>query len=349
MTCQAVTLHAVFAGVLCHVKELHLGNALLLYAIVTAAYPSNFLLYSVLALACYVECCLQVSGPTPEFESAKTAVARISLDPKIKQEVLAASNLAELYQQAGTSRKQGQQGSKGGAAAASSLAAAASSSAAAAFQAAAGQLTYQRLAASAPMQKATTVVVQQLLRYMELFYKRTSGSQQHSFEVAVLLDNSGSMSRLADETKQALVLLAEVLRRLEVKFAVVRFGRAHGQKVLKGLGDPFSAQAMQLALEAMTFDEGTYPASACDFVAREVFKGAVHASPSSSQIAAAAAAGTHEGSGPEVVHHRLVLALVDGLTQEMRAEVRLRQCCAIWGLHAGSMLVSACMQHNGSV
>jgi hypothetical protein len=265
---------------------------------------------------------------------ARTAVGRITIDPKIKQEVLAASNLAELYQQAGTSRKQGQQGSRGSTAAAASrsslAAAAAAGSAAAALQAAAGQLTYQRLAASAPMQKASTVVVQQLLRYMELFYKRSSGRQQHSFEVAVLLDNSGSMSRLADETKQALVLLAEVLRRLEVKFAVVRFGRAHGQVVLKALHDPFSAQALQLALEAMTFDEGTYPASACEFVAREVFKDAAVVNPSSSSstlgpAAGAAVAGSDDSSDVEIVHHRLVLALVDGLTQEMRAEVRLLQ------------------------
>lgn len=288
-------------------------------------------------LLLWLPCCLQVSGPTAEFELATTAVGRITIDPKIKQDVLAASNLAELYQQAGTSRKQGQHGSRSSTAAAaarnSAAAAAAVGSAAAALQAATGQLTYQRLAASAPMQKASTVVVQQLLRYIELFYKRSSGRQQHSFEVAVLLDNSGSMSRLADETKQALVLLAEVLRRLEMRFAVVRFGRAHGQVVLKGLQEPFSAQALQLALEAMTFDEGTYPASACEYVAREVFKDAPAISSSSSNggqaslPAAEAGVGSSGGSSsPEIVHHRLVLALVDGLTQEMRAEVRPPLC-----------------------
>lgn len=267
---------------------------------------------------------------------AQSAVAKITIDPRIKREVLAGSNLAELYQQAGTSRKQGQGPSSRGASSAAArgglAAGAAANSAAAALEAAAGRLTYQRLASSVPMQKASTVVVQQLLRYMELLYKYSSSRQQHSFEIALLVDNSGSMMRLADETKQALVLLAEVLRRLEVSFAVVRFGRAHGQVVLKGLNEPFSAQAMQLALEALTWDEGTYPASACEFVAREVFRDAPTAGTASSSSAvgqgsaaagAAATAGTAQGDSgaADVVHHRLVLALVDGLTQEMRAEV----------------------------
>lgn len=252
---------------------------------------------------------------------AQSAVAKITIDPKIKQDVLAKSNLGELYQQAGTSRKQGRH-SKGGVTASSNevLAShAAASLGSAALEAAAGRLTYQRLASSSPMQRASTAVVQQLLKYMELLYRCTSTTQQHCFEIALLVDNSGSMSRLADETKQALVLLAEVLRRLEVRFAVVRFGRAHGQVVLKGLDEPFSAQGMQLALEALTWDEGTYPASACDFVAHEVFK---HA-PMVAGRQASSRQQTTDVDGPDVVYHRLVLALVDGLTQEMRAEVSL--------------------------
>jgi hypothetical protein len=280
----------------------------------------------------------QITGPSPEMELAQAAVGKISIDPKIKQEMLAASNLAELYQQAGTSRRQGGRlpGSLNSSRTAHAEVAAAADSAAAAVEAAAGRLTYQRLAASRPMQKASAVVVQQLLHYMEQLYKHSSASQQHSFEIAVLIDNSGSMARLAVEAKQALVLLGEVLRHLELKFALVRFGRAHGQVVLKQLQQPFSAQVMQLALEALTWDEGTYPASACDFVAREVFRDAETAGQNKktssikgghntgTRMPAAATAddgGEVAGEAPGVVRHRLVLAIVDGLTQEMRAEV----------------------------
>ena len=44
----------------------------------------------------------------------------------------------------------------------------------------------------------------------------------------------------------------------------------HAQ-VLKQLNAPFTPLIGQLVLEAFTFDEGTYPATACDFVAKTVF------------------------------------------------------------------------------
>lgn len=58
-------------------------------------------------------------------------------------------------------------------------------------------------------------------------------------------------------------------------------------QVLKALDTPFTPLVGQLVLEAFTFDEGTYPATACDFVAKTVFnervgrpvhKGLLHAS-----------------------------------------------------------------------
>jgi hypothetical protein len=61
------------------------------------------------------------------------------------------------------------------------------------------------------------------------------------------------------QTHQALVLLCEVLRRLESPFALVRFGRRAGQAVLKGFGDEFGAARGQFALDALTFTEGSYP------------------------------------------------------------------------------------------
>jgi hypothetical protein len=267
-------------------------------------------------------------------------MAKLKIDPKLKQQCLDACSLSDLYQQAGTTRRQASGGGGAALRASNNLSATAAASQDAAMAAAQGKLTYQQLVASKPMQRACSVVTQQLLQYMEQLYKLSSSTQQHVFEIALLVDNSGSMARLVDETKQAMVVVAEVLRRLEVKFAIVRFGRAHGQLVLKGLDDPFSAQTMQLALEALTCDEGTYPASACHFVATEVFKDASeqvsslpitqhHSASSRSSIkagpAAAAAADVDIAGGVgtgSVQHHRLILAIVDGLTHETRAEVR---------------------------
>lgn len=180
---------------------------------------------------------LQMSGPSPEFQMAQSAMAKLSISPALKQQMLDQVSLNELYSQAGTTRRHKLRPQP-----APKLEPAVAASQAAAVAAAREQLTYQRLVASKPMQRAVAVVSQQLRNFMGELYKKSSASQQHSFEVALLIDNSGSMARLVDETKQAMVLLAEVLRRLEVKFALVRFGRAHGQVVLKGLNQPFSAQ-----------------------------------------------------------------------------------------------------------
>jgi hypothetical protein len=261
-------------------------------------------------------------------------MAKLKIDPKLKQQCLDSCSLTELYQQAGTTRRQASAAGSAALRASSNLYAAAAANQAAAMAAAQGKLTYQQLVASKPMQRACSVVTQQLLQYMEQLYKLSSNAQQHVFEIVLLVDNSGSMVRLVDETKHAMVLVAEVLRRLEVKFAIVRFGRAHGQLVLKGLDDPFSAQTMQLALEALTCDEGTYPASACHFVATDVFKDAsanasesptLHAGKSSLSRAGTAAAAdvalAAVATSGGLKHHRLILAIVDGLTQETRAEV----------------------------
>lgn len=265
-----------------------------------------------------VLCCprTQLSGPSPEYAMAQSALAKINISHQLKQQYLDQTLLTELYSQAGTTRRHKHRGQKPG-----DVAGAAAASQPAALAAAREQLTYQNLVASKPMQRACALVTQQLRNFTEVLYKNSSGDQQHSFEVALLIDNSGSMVRLVDETKQAMVLVAEVLRRLEVKFALVRFGRAHGQVILKGLHQPFSAQVMQLDLESLTLDEGTYPASACGFVANTVFADApvIRGGGKSSSDDVAGEGG--------IIHHRLVLALVDGLTQEMRAEVSDRVIC----------------------
>jgi hypothetical protein len=152
------------------------------------------------------------------------------------------------------------------------------------------------------------------------------------------------MSTKSAAVMQATALLAEVLWRMELPFAIVRFGRREAQRVLKAPDSPFSpavGQAVMVSMlracelsrplcnasppsappahlpgsmpspparparpqvlparpagpcpalntphcahiplhpgacpvqEAMTYDEGTKPASACSFIAKNVFK-----------------------------------------------------------------------------
>ena len=94
----------------------------------------------------------------------------------------------------------------------------------------------------------------------------------HNFEFCLMVDNSGSMGPKADATKLAVVVLCEALRRAELQFSVVRFGNKSSQVVLKDAGEKLDAAKGQLILEAFTWQEGTYPATACGFVGEHVFK-----------------------------------------------------------------------------
>jgi hypothetical protein len=258
-------------------------------------------------------------GEVASSDVMQTAIGQIKIDPVITQQLLDQAQLGDLYNEAGITHRQT---AAGVLRPAFDAQAAAAASQAAAVAAAQGRLTYQQMVASKQMQRAVALVSRQLLAYREQLYKTAGlGQTQHVFEVAVLVDNSGSMERFVGEVKQTLVLLAEVLRRAEVPFALVRFGRKHGQVVLKGLGQPFDAASMQLALEALTFHEGTYPATACDYVAREVF-GVGRSSRSSAATpittsSSSSGSGSGGGEAPGVQRHQLILALVDGLTAEM--------------------------------
>jgi hypothetical protein len=63
---------------------------------------------------------------------------------------------------------------------------------------------------------------------------------------------------------EALVMIFEALRRLELKFAVCRFGRkAVPPRMLKMMDDPFTFDIGELILEALTFDEVRVHARPC--------------------------------------------------------------------------------------
>ncbi len=64
---------------------------------------------------------------------------------------------------------------------------------------------------------------------LQLYAHARLGSAPPRLEVCLLVDNSGSMGSKAGPTRQAVALLMEVLRRLELRWAVVRFDK--GQQV----------------------------------------------------------------------------------------------------------------------
>ncbi|CAF1685469.1 unnamed protein product, partial [Rotaria magnacalcarata] len=106
------------------------------------------------------------------------------------------------------------------------------------------------------------------------------------------------MSLHRNSIYEALVIIMELLRKLESKFAVARFGARTNQKISKNLDDLFTNQDGQYVLEALTFDEGTYPATGLARIANKIFP--VEETQRSSKS----------------IIHRLVLMITDGLTQE---------------------------------
>jgi midasin (ATPase involved in ribosome maturation) len=66
---------------------------------------------------------------------------------------------------------------------------------------------------------------------------------------------------LERQLSEMLVLLMEVLRRLECKYVVARFG-SRSNLVLKELDEPFSEQKGEQILSSFSFNEGTLPCTA---------------------------------------------------------------------------------------
>ncbi|CAF4340196.1 unnamed protein product, partial [Didymodactylos carnosus] len=64
--------------------------------------------------------------------------------------------------------------------------------------------------------------------------------KQHELQWCIMVDNSGSMSVHRTFIFGTLVVIMEVLRKLETKFAVARFGGRTNQKILKNLNDHFT-------------------------------------------------------------------------------------------------------------
>ena len=81
--------------------------------------------------------------------------------------------------------------------------------------------TYEKLIESESLKKFISSILKQLKEKIELNFKN---NEQYEFEWCIMVDNSGSMSSKETFVAETLVVLIEVLRRLEHKFAIARFG-----------------------------------------------------------------------------------------------------------------------------
>jgi hypothetical protein len=160
------------------------------------------------------------------------------------------------------------------------------------------QWTYQMLIESSSIAKMIDIVVDGFRSSWDKVLNDSNSVNQHDVRWCIIIDNSGSMSLHRNAIYESLVVIMELLRKLESKFAVARFGARTNQKILKNLQELFTNADGQFVLEALTFDEGTYPATGLARVADRVFPEETSISQSSSII------------------HQLVLMITDGLTQE---------------------------------
>ncbi len=112
-----------------------------------------------------------------------------------------------------------------------------------------------------------------------------------TIEVLLLVDNSGSMSWVQEDLLEAVVsggciqslsttltsgcvqtVTMEALRRLELRFAIARFGKhSDGVRLLKNMSDTMSFTRGQFVLEAFTFHEGTDAAAGFMAAAQNVW------------------------------------------------------------------------------
>ena len=165
--------------------------------------------------------------------------------------------------------------------------------------------TYSLLIESKPFALFLIEVMRRWEAHFEKFYRSTA--EKHLLEWCILVDNSGSMITKETQMIEALVLVMETLRRLEQPFAVARFGDRNSQQMLKMMNEPFTQLVGQRILESFSFDQGTYPASAVRHVAEKVWPMTL-------------------SEQQTLQNHRVMLMILDGLTQERHAEDYISIC-----------------------
>ncbi|XP_062502325.1 uncharacterized protein LOC134179445 [Corticium candelabrum] len=159
---------------------------------------------------------------------------------------------------------------------------------------------------SAPLQRLPYTMIAQLTKHMQfsllhLLHQRYMTSihkevdVRHEFELVLCVDNSGSMHSKIHHALTGLVVLMETFRRMECRFAVVRFGGRKSQKTLKAFAEEMNSVRGQWIIEQFECDESTLPADALKYIAEELYKG--------------------KSSKADTLH-RIILMITDGISQQ---------------------------------
>lgn len=155
--------------------------------------------------------------------------------------------------------------------------------------------TYQLLAESKPLMSMAADLVS-ACRVLLAAHLQNKGKPL-DIEWAIVVDNSGSMVRVADECAQTVVILIEALRRVECRFAVATLGDANRTRILKNLTGHFNMSVGEQILAGFTYDESSHIATGVAAVANHVFA---------------------SSRGNAEPHERRIMVLVtDGLSQEL--------------------------------
>ncbi|CAD7924203.1 unnamed protein product [Amoebophrya sp. A120] len=157
--------------------------------------------------------------------------------------------------------------------------------------------TYEALAQSGPLGKFSRRLYSMARQQFQEMYQQ-SGAELPKFEWLLLLDNSGSFIRFANQAAEAFVVLQETLRKLECRTAVGRLGNQKNQRLLKDFDESFSALVGQRILESFSYDESSHLASGLWALTKKVWGGK---------------------EKPSNVH-RVCLMITDGLSQELHNE-----------------------------
>ena len=118
--------------------------------------------------------------------------------------------------------------------------------------------SYSRLKECQPLMKATLLMVSSLVETYQKFLEENELTKQ--IEWCLFIDNSDSIksSGKANLVIQCVVVICELLRRLETRFAVARFGDVQDTfALLKSFQTPMSASVGERMIESLQFDQGT--------------------------------------------------------------------------------------------
>jgi hypothetical protein len=164
--------------------------------------------------------------------------------------------------------------------------------------------TYQRLVECEQMTKNIESVLRVMRTSIPEFFQKAKHPYQ--FEFLVCVDNSGSMASKERFVIEALVVLIEVLRKLEFRFAVALWGREPGKLLLdfdredrEGGSEHFNVKKGQEIIQSLTFDQPSRIASCLTSICERVWPAKVPKPPHTKRLCITLFDGFSEEALPE--------------------------------------------------